>query len=360
MIKEPGRPLPEADIAHALGLFDPSAWQALRGQRIFMTGGTGFVGKWLLATLFEADRRHRLGIEVIVLTRDPDSFATASPDLATAAGLRLVKGDVRELLPAGERVNMVIHAATDVGATNTPMDTFDTCVQGTRRVLEFATNAGATDFLLVSSGAVYGAQPPELAAVPESYAGAPDPLLTASAYGEGKRAAEWLTSAHSAAHGLRAVVARCFAFVGPHLPLDKHFAIGNFMRDALARRPIVIQGDGSPFRSYLHAADMAGWLWKILLSGKAGVAYNVGGKEALTIADLARRVSRVLGSDEPVVVSSAPEPGRAAPRYVPDVSKALSELGLGPSIALDDAILRTARWHTDCGRAQPPHGADKE
>ena len=337
--------LPEADLEHAFRAVGEGSWRSLAGARVFLTGGTGFVGKWLMATLLDADRRIDLGCELVVLSRDPEAFDAAAPQLARAPRVTLLRGDVRDFeFPSGAFTH-VVHAATDVVAQNAPLDTFSTCVEGTRRALEFAAQAGAAEFLLVSSGAIYGRQPPTLARLDETYTGAPDPLAPSSAYGEGKRVSEWLGAARGAAASPRFKVARCFAFVGPYLPLDKHFAIGNFLRDAMAGNEITIQGDGTAYRTYLHAADMAAWLWAVLLRGQPGRAYNVGGHEAVSIGELAQRTVKALGSPARVAILKDVVPGKRAERYVPDVARARQELALPDPIPLDEAIVRTARWH---------------
>ncbi len=180
----------------------------------------------------------------------------------------------------------VIHAATEASAKlngDAPLVMFDTIVDGTRRVLQFSLSHSVGRFLFVSSGAVYGNQPSHLTHISESFAGGPDPLDRASAYAEGKRAAE-LLCAVTASPSLETTVARCFAFVGPYMQLDAHFAIGNFIADALGGGPVHVKGDGSPFRSYLYASDLAVWLWTMLFKGRSGRAYNVGSEDALSIA----------------------------------------------------------------------------
>lgn len=340
------RSLPEEDLARVRGILGAASWAPLRGQRVFITGGTGFVGKWLVATLLDANRHFELGCEMVLLSRNPDAFAAAAPDLVGAANVQLVRGDVRNFVFPDGKFGCVVHAATDVVAQGAPQQIFDTCVNGTKRALEFAAQAEASSFLLVSSGAVYGRQPPALERLGEGYAGAPDPLLPSSAYGEGKRVSEWLACAHAAQTGLSVKIARCFAFVGPYLPLDKHFAIGNFLRDAMAGQPIIIQGDGTPYRTYMHAADMAAWLWAILLRGRPAAAYNVGGDEAVSIAELARRVVGVLGANSDVTTLKTAPVGQPSERYVPDTYRIRAELSLPEPLSLDESIARTARWHS--------------
>lgn len=338
-------PLPAADLDHILR--GVGSWERLRGTRIFMTGATGFIGTWLLGSLIEADRRFGLGVSAVALSRDPAALLRRTPALARVPGLSWIAGDVRDFAAPEGRFDYVIHGATDVVAQGPPLDMFDTIVGGTRRVLDFAVRAGAADVLLMSSGAVYGPQPVDLARMPEGFAGAPDPLGPNFAYGEGKRVSDWLAALYSTEGRLRAKSARIYAQVGPHIPLDKHFALPNFIGDALARRPIAIRGDGSTVRSYMHAADLAVWLWTILSDGRPGAAYNVGSDEAIALGDLARRVAGLLGSAAGVRILGAPVAAERIDRYVPDTRLARDELGLAMRIGLDEAIARTARWHMD-------------
>ncbi len=252
-------------------------WSGLRGKRLFMTGGTGFIGRWLLEALAEADRRHDLGVEVVVLTRDPVAVGARTPHLA--ARFHYVAGDVLDFAPDGARYDFVIHAATDASADlnrRDPRRMFDTIVTGTRRALDFAVAAQAERFFFLSSGAVYGAQPWDVTHVAEDWRGGPDCTEPMNAYAEGKRAAEMLCGIYGRQFGLDVVNARIFALLGPLLSLDIHFAAGNFIRDALAGQTIRVEGAGTAVRSYLYAADLTVWLWTILLRAARGATYNAG------------------------------------------------------------------------------------
>jgi nucleoside-diphosphate-sugar epimerase len=330
-------------LAQTIGL-----WDALRGGRLFVTGGTGFFGCWLLETFLWANDHLGLEASAVVLTRDGGAFARKAPHLASHPAVTLHDGDVRTFeLPDG-RFSHVIHAATYSGATLDERERplmFDTIVGGTRRALELARRSGARRLLLTSSGAVYGRQSPELTHVTEEHAGGPDATDAGQVYAEAKRAAEMLCAIHADAH-LQPTIARCFTFVGPYLPLDVHFAVVSFIRDALRGGPIRVSGDGTPYRSYLYAADLAIWLWTILLRGTPMRPYNVGSAEALTIQELARAVAQTLGPDLEIEVAHQPIAGMRAERYVPDVTRAEAELGLRPIVSLADAVRRTVAWHT--------------
>jgi dTDP-glucose 4,6-dehydratase len=336
-----------ADLDHVLDHTRP-LWDELRGRRIFVTGGTGFFGRWLLESFAWANDQLRLGAEMVVLTRNLQAFEKKAPHLARRKDVHFHIGDVRNFKFPEGKFSHLIHAATEASSKlndESPQLMLDTTVEGTRRALDFAVECNAKKFLLTSSGAVYGKQPSDVTHVPEDYAGAPDCSNTQSAYGEGKRVSELLCSIYSKRHGIESKIARCFAFVGPYLPLDVHFAIGNFIRDAMAGNSIVIKGDGTPFRSYLYAADLAIWLWTILFRGFPNRPYNVGSRNQLTIAQTANAVSGALPGGVPVIVSQKPAPDKPAQRYVPETSRAQNELNLAEWVKIDDAIRRTAQWH---------------
>jgi nucleoside-diphosphate-sugar epimerase len=336
--------LPGDDLDHVL-MYTRELWEELRGERLFITGGTGFFGRWIVETFIHANDRLSLEASAVILTRNPESFALKAPHLADRNDLKMHQGDVRDFdFPDGD-FSHVIHAGTTSSAPVEPLEMFDTIVQGTRRVLDFAATHHTRKFLFISSGGVYGKQPPELTHISEDYHGAPDPLDPNSAYGEGKRAAELLCTLMAKRHGFEAKIARCFAFVGPHLPLDAHFAIGNFIRDALQGKSIRVGGDGTPFRSYLYTADLAIWLWTILFQGGAGRAYNVGDSAQMTIREVAEMTSAALGSNAQVLVAKDPIPGQATSRYIPNVDRARTELGLECRIDLLSSLKKTSLWY---------------
>ena len=336
------------DLDHILQ-HTSDVWPALRGASIFITGGTGFVGTWLLEGLLYADDQLQLGVNATVITRNPEAFAGKSPHLAAHRSLHLVEGDACSFpFPEGE-FPFVIHAATERyfdAVPEHPLSTFDRDLKATRRVLEFARTHGCRRLLFTSSGAIYGKQPSDLANVPEDYAGAPLSMDLKSPYGQAKRISEWMCAMYAAQYGFDALIARLFAFVGPHLPLDANYAVGNFIRDALQGGPIRIAGDGTPYRSYLYAADLAIWLWTILVKGESGRPYNVGSGEAIRIADLAKVVADHTRPEIRIEIAQPRVGGAPAARYVPSVERAEKELGLRPLIGLEEGIRRT--WEK-CG-----------
>jgi dTDP-glucose 4,6-dehydratase len=323
--------------------------------KLLFTGGTGFFGKAVLRYLLAQRRKHSdsdsaststlMPAEVVVLSRTPDRFLARHPEFAHLDWLRFHRGDIGEAssFPNDESFTHILHAAADsTDASNlTPLQRYDQIVAGTRNGLQCAIAVGAKRFLLTSSGCVYGPQPQDLPNIPETYRGMPDSLNPDDVYGMAKRQAEHLCALYRSQYGLETVIARCFAFVGPDLPLGAHFAIGNFIRDALHEEAITVAGDGSPLRTYLYQDDLAEWLLTLLDRGKAGEAYNVGSGTVVSIAELARLVRDILAPHKEVRIAGSRHNDHKRNRYIPDIGKAQQELGLQVKIPLAESIQRT-------------------
>jgi dTDP-glucose 4,6-dehydratase len=325
-------------------------FSSLQGKRLLLTGGTGFFGKWLLGFFNYAYRTRGLDLELLVLSRNPEAFARDYPQFLSPQ-VRWIRGDIRTF-PLDLPVDYVIHGATEASAVlneQNPLEMLDVITQGTSHLLRVCSGKKPSKILLLSSGAVYGTQPPHFSHQPDDSQTAPDIHAASNAYGEGKRLSELLGAIHHKVTRQEVAFARCFAFIGPYLPLDTHFAVGNFMNDCLHHRPIVIQGDGTAYRSYLYAADLVSWLLTILVTGKNLTSYNVGSEESLTILEIAQAMSRtwerLTGEKIPVEVRGIPTLNAPVHRYVPSTLRARTELGLKVSHSLDQGLQKSLTWH---------------
>jgi nucleoside-diphosphate-sugar epimerase len=319
----------------------------LNNAVIFLTGGTGFIGCWLLESLRYSNEKFNLNIQVTILTRDINAFKKKSPHLANYEKFRLFEGEILDSKFPDQSFTHLIHAATDASAylnEKNPTLMFDTIVEGTRNVLKYSYLKNIKKILFLSSGAVYGRQPLEMMKIKEDWNGDVDFLDPRLTYAEGKRAAEMLCAIYAKQYNLNISIARIFALLGPYLSLDIHFAAGNFIRDCIEGKKIIVHGSGLPSRSYMYASDLTIWLWHLLVCGKGCKSYNVGSDESISIKDLAKKTSDLLGNHGYKVMKTE-DSGWNLGRYVPDTSRALADHGLKKTVSIEDAILRTALWN---------------
>jgi dTDP-glucose 4,6-dehydratase len=329
-------------------LDDSDSLIANNPQVLLISGGTGFFGKALLRFWLSPKGEAHRPSSAIILSRSPDRFLETYPEFLEANWITWVTADLTRpesmlgVEVAG--VSHVLHAATEstLGPALTYQKQFDQILEGTRNMLALALRAGRPRFLLTSSGGVYGNFPPGLSHVSESYLGIPDPLAPRSAYSIAKRVSEHLCALAANEHGLPVIISRPFAFCGPDLPLDVHFAIGNFIRDALCAEKITVSGDGSPVRSYLDQDDLAAWLMSLLTDGQPGQAYNIGSDEPISILDLAHLVRDLISPNKRVEVLKAYDGVADRQYYVPNISKITKALGVRQTVSLKESIIQSA------------------
>jgi nucleoside-diphosphate-sugar epimerase len=322
---------------------------ALRGEQVLITGGTGFMGTWLVELLSYLNDQHGFGVKMHVLATQTEAFAQRAPHLAQRSDVTLLRQDVRHVADWPEAVGWIIHAAgtpDNRQHASNPLRVMQTITQGTTAALEAATRLPELKkFLHISSCLIYGPQPWELAAMPETFAAGLDCASVNAAYPEAKRFAETLCATYRNQQRLPIVVARPFAFIGPYQLLDRPWAVNNFIRDSLQGGAIRILGDGETVRSYMYASDMAWWLLCMLVEGTTGKSFNLGSPHEITLAHLAEKVAANFAARPKILLSVSSDRSLRRSKLVPDVHLAQSTLNLPVTVDLDTAIQRTLLWN---------------
>ena len=329
-------------------LFSPKInLDALKNSSVFLTGGTGFLGKSLLDLFYFFNEEQRSNITIYILTRNEESFTREFPKFANHRNFVFLEGDIKSFVYPSVEFDYIIHAATEADDSkiiHQPSEMFWNISKGTNHILEFCKLKNPKKFLFLSSGAVYGRQPPELEKVSESYAGGPFLNDRKASYAEGKRVGEFLCKFYEKEHGLNFSIARCFAFIGPFLPLSGAYAAGNFIYDVLKGQDIEIRGDGTDIRSYLYTFDLSFWLITILLEKESGKIYNVGSDESISILGIAEKIKFLSGAKSKITVKGVKDPMKLPDRYVPSIDFAKQNLGLNIFTSLDETILQTLKF----------------
>ncbi len=309
-------------------------------MKLLLTGGTGFVGRSILPALI----MNQFEVTVVGRSNQPPILPK---------GVHYQSCNVLGPIDISGVFDVIIHAATDASAllnSSNPKLMFETVIRGTANVLEFAgTQQKPPIVCFTSSGGVYGELPDGMQSFEEDCRLAPPSFDVRSAYAEGKRAAEFLL-AEAASRGVCIPrLARLFAFSGTLLPIDRHFAIGNFVRDAVNRQSIEVRGDGKAIRSYMDQDDLADWMLAIILRGLPTSVYHIGSERAISIGDLAHLVANryevITTRSCAVKIKGQTSPLDGVHRYVPSTTKTRSELNLQERVSLEDSIDKMITAH---------------
>ena len=319
----------------------------LSNKSILITGGTGFFGKWFLEAIFYANKNYNTNILTTVITRNEDKFFLENPHYKNNKFLKIIQTDILDLKKINHKFDFLLHmAATSAKETfngETDANKTKTLSNGEKNIMDIAIKNNIPKILFTSSGVVYGSSSKDMKE--EGDVSLTLDLEKRNGLAKGKILAEDTISNMSLENNINFKIARCFSFVGPYLPLDIHYAIGNFINDAIFNDKILINGNGSPYRSYLYISDTLIWLIKLLVGNDEGV-FNVGSEKRIQIIDLARMVRDVVSPSKKVIIQEKDiqEGNFKRNIYLPNTLKIRNSLGVKEWTSLEDAILKTARF----------------
>lgn len=254
------------DDIHRVASLD-YGWEKLNGKTLLISGGTGFIGSAIIDVVKCRNEKFGNSIRVISLSRH------ARED---EAGVRYLACDVTEEINVPYPVDYILHLASNTHPAQyakDPVGTIETNVAGCNNLLKLAIKKEAKRFLLASSVEIYGQC--EARPVDETYCGYIDCNTARAGYNEAKRVCESLTQSYRSQYGIDAVTVRLARCFGEDKTKKDTKAMAQFMDCARNGEDIVLKSKGEQRFSYCYYADAVSAIFKVLLDGADGEAYNV-------------------------------------------------------------------------------------
>lgn len=333
----------------------------LEGKTVLISGGGGFLGKYLVGTLCHLnDRVLKKPARIIAVDNYITGKAHPHFHFRHRPDVLEVWADAAQPLPVREPVHYIIHAAGIASPAyyrKYPLETIESAITGAKNLLELARrNPELNGFLFFSSSEIYGDPEAHAVPTPETYHGYVSSIGPRACYDESKRLGETLTAIYHDLYNLPTTIVRPFNVFGPGMLHDDRRVLPMFAYKTLNKEPLIVFGNGHQTRTFCYITDSITGFYKVMLNGKPGHAYNIGNDaNEISMKDLAALFTEIEGSGGTYRTEPYPDhyPGGEPMRRCPDITKAKDHLGFNPRVDLENGLARFIEW---C-RQEPAYNA---
>jgi nucleoside-diphosphate-sugar epimerase len=325
-------------------------WDKFKNKIILITGGNGFLASYITKSLLSANNYHKLNIKIISLIRSRTSYKNRIKSIINNKNLSLVYHNLKEPLPNNfPKSDFIIHSASQASPKYFGLDPVGTLLPnsiGTYFLLEYAIKCKAEKFLFFSSGEVYGNPLDRNKEIKEHDYGYLNPTILRSCYAESKRIGETMCVAYSKQFNLHTNIVRPFHTYGPGLNLDDGRVFADFVAAVVAKRNIIIKGNGSEKRCFCYLSDATTGFLRILLNGANREAYNLANPSCeISIKNLAKLISNLYPNYNIKVkfiksISDGKYLKSSITRILPSIKK-IKKIGWSPNISLEEGFSKT-------------------
>lgn len=326
-------------------------WDNLVNKTILVSGASGMLPAYLVESLLYMNDKNQLNVKIIGLVRNKEKAIKRFEAYQKRKDLQLILQDVSKTFTLDEKIDLIIHAASQASPKYyrvDPVGTISANILGTYNLLELSKSHQVENFLFFSSGEVYGEITKEDIPTKETMYAYFDHCNFRACYGQSKKMGETMCIAYAHQYGIPVKIVRPYHVYGPGMQLNDGRLFSDLVDDIIKNRDIVLWSNGTAVRSFCYIADATAGFFSVLLKGESSEAYNIGNpKSTLSVLQLAQRLIDLFPEKNLKIIKKIrPHNSDYVPSNIeiscPDISKAMC-LGWRPKISIEKGFEKTVR-----------------
>ena len=314
-------------------------------KKILLTGGNGFLGKYIIEVFRKYNEDFKLPIKLTVLDKNVSNKRIDN-------NIKIIKKDLSKPFYTKSKYDIIIHAAGIASPfyyRKKPLETIEVTIEGIKNCLQLAKK-NKSKLIYFSTSEIYGNPDPSNVPTKEDYNGNVSSMGPRSCYDESKRLGETYCYIHNNYFNTHTNIIRPFNVYGPGMKQNDYRIFPNFISDILSKQQLKIYGSGNQTRTYCYITDAIEGFLRVIALGKSGKAYNIGNtKPEISVKDIVKLLKKINRNKIKSKIINYPSsyPDDEPIRRCPNLSRANKDLKYKPKISLEKGLKNYLMWAKD-------------